>query len=342
MTTTRREFIAAAGSLVAASPFIGLRAAHAAGTKLNVGILSLTSHAPAIIAKGKGYFAEAGLDVTFVSFQAAQPMAVAIASGDVDFGMTAITGGLVSLADKNAVRIIGGALQETPGIEGQKILASKKAHDAGLTKPELLKGHSFGTTTAGASFNYMADMIAKKAGFPASDIRMVPLQKVPAVIAALKTGQIDAWSIVPNIADALTRGKDVVEIGKIADYIPDYQVTTVFTSAKNADGKPELVKAYLAALSKGIDDYNAALVHKTASPAEVDAIVKMIHQHVYTSMPIEKAAPAIRAGAMLINPGCQLKLSSVQSQLDWLKGMHMAPAGVTMEKLVNTSYVKTF
>jgi NitT/TauT family transport system substrate-binding protein len=314
----------------------------AAGDKIRVGILALTSHSPAMIAKAKGYFKDQGFETEFVVFQAAQPMAVAIASGDIDFAMTAISGGLVSLAQKGAVKIIGGALQEVPGIEGQKILASKKAHDAGLKAPADLKGHSFGVTTAGSSFNYMGDMIAKKSGFPASDIRFVPLQKVPVIIAALKSGQIDAWSIVPNIADALTKGPDVVEIGKISDYIPNYQVTTVFTSAENADHKPEIVKRYLAALSKGIDDYNNALVYKKMPEAEVQKIVEIIHQYVYANQPIAKAGPRIRHGAMLVNPGARMNIASIKDQLEWLQGAHMAPADATMDMLVKTGYVETF
>ncbi|GHE06134.1 ABC transporter substrate-binding protein [Defluviimonas sp. 20V17] len=340
MTTTNRRAVLAGLGAATAAPFILPRRARAAGTPIKVGILHFTSHAPAMIAKARGYFADQGFDVSFVGFQAAQPMAVAIASGDVDFGMTAISGGLVSLAQKGAVKIIGGALQEHKGIEGQKILASKKAYDAGLKTPEDLKGHSFGLTSAGSSFNYMADMIARKAGFPSSDIRFVPLQKVPAIIASLKSGQIDAWSIVPNIADALAKGGSVVEIGKISDYIPDYQVTTVFTSAKNADHKPEVVKRYLAALSKGIDDYNNALVYKKADAKEVDEVVKIIHEYVYSSMPLEKAAPRIQHGAMLVNPGAAITMSSVRSQLEWLQGANMAPKDVTMDQLVKSGYVK--
>jgi len=312
-----------------------------AADKINVGILSLTSHSPSIIAEAKGYFDEQELDVEFVSFQAAQPMAVAIASGDVDFGMTAISGGLLSLADKGVVKIIGGALQETPDVEGQKILASKAAHDDGVKTPADLKGRSFGITTTGSSFHYMAHKIADKEGFDRSEIKVKPLQKVPAVIASLKSGQIDAWSIVPNIAGALTKGPEVVEIGKVSDYIDNYQVTTVFTSTSNVEEKPELVKRFLAALSKGIADYNAALVDKSMSEEETAEIVKAIHQYVYSDQPIDKADPRIRAGAMRINEGAALSMASVEDQLEWFKSEGLAPEGVTMEKLVDTSFVET-
>src|SRR5690606_38135023 len=105
----------------------------ASAEPVKVGILSLTSHSPSIIAEGKGYFTDERIEIEFVPFQAAQPMSVAIASGDVDFGLTAMTAGLVSLAERGAVKIIGGAMAEDPAIEGHKILVSKAAYEAGVT-----------------------------------------------------------------------------------------------------------------------------------------------------------------------------------------------------------------
>ena len=335
----RRTFGALA---LAAGTFLAAATTASAADKIKVGILSLTSHAPSIIAEGKGYFDEQNLDVDFVMFQAAQPMAVAIASGDVDFGMTAMSGGLVSLAEKGVVRIIGGALQETPEVEGQKILVSKAAYDAGVTSPDKLKGRSFGITTTGSSFHYMAHKIADKAGFARTDLQLKPLQKVPAVIASLKSGQIDAWSIVPNIAGALTKGPEVVEIGKVSDYIDNYQVTTVFTSTANTKDKADLVKRFLAGLSKGMADYNAALVDKSMSAEETTAIVAMIHKYVYNDRPIEKADPAIRAGAMRMNENAKLNLESIEDQLEWFKSEKMVPETASMDNLVDTSFVETF
>jgi len=49
-------------------------------------VLRLSSSAPVFIAQDKGYFREAGLDIELKFFDAAQPIAVATTSGDVDFG----------------------------------------------------------------------------------------------------------------------------------------------------------------------------------------------------------------------------------------------------------------
>ncbi len=49
----------------------------------------------------------------------------------------------------------------------------------------------------------------------------------------------------------------------------------------------------------------------------------------------------IRAGAMRIAPDARLNLASVKDQLEWFHAEKMVPADVTMEKLVDSSFVKT-
>ena len=336
LSITRRTF----GALAAATMLMGAGAASAEPVK--IGILSLTSHSPSIIAEGKGYYEEAGLEVEFVPFQAAQPMAVAIASGDVDFGLTAMTAGLVSLAERGAVKIIGGAMAEAEGVEGHKILVSKATHEAGVTTPAGLEGKRFGITTAGSSFHYMAHKIADGEGFERSSMEMVPLSGVPAVIASLRSGQIDAWSIQPNIADGLIASGDVFEVGRIDDYVDTYQVTTLFTSNELIANNRELVESFVAAFSKGVADYNAAFVDKTMSEDESGEMVAMIHEWVYTDRPLEDADAAIRAGAMRMNEGAKLNVASIEDQLEWFKSENLVPQEASIENLVDTSFVETF
>jgi NitT/TauT family transport system substrate-binding protein len=314
----------------------------AASDKVTVGALRFTSHAGTFVGYERGYFKEQGLDVDIKFFQAAQPVAVAIASGDVDFGIGPISGGLINLANKGAIKVIGGVLHEEAGIDGQLILASKKAYDAGLTSPAALKGKTFGITQAGSSFHYMAHKIADKEGIARSDIKVKPLQKVGIIVGSLKTGQIDAWSIVPHIAKALAKGPSVKVIGKVSDYIPDYQVTTVFTSAKNAAEKKDLVKRFLTAFAKGADDFNAALVDKTAGQAAADDMVKLIHKYVYANRPYEKAAPSIRNGAMRINKNAKLNITSIKDQLAWFQSENLVSKNISIDTLVDGSFVELY
>ncbi len=311
--------------------------ARAANTKINVGALRFTSHSASFVAFERGYFSDEGLDVEFKFFQAAQPMAVAIASGDADYAVTAISGGLISLAEKGAAKVIGGALSEEKGIDGQKIIVSDAAFTAGLDSPSKLDGKSWAVTQSGSSFHYMGSKVAAKEGV---SLKFKPLQKVGAIIGAMKSGQVDAWSIVPHIAKPLSKGGAVHIIGDVADYLPDYQVTTVFTSAENAANKRDQTEAFLRAFSKGAADFNAALVDKTAGDAAAEDMVKLIHKYVYADRPYEKAKPSIVNGAMRINEGAAMNAASVKDQLEWFKAEKLVKDSITFETLVDGSYVK--
>jgi NitT/TauT family transport system substrate-binding protein len=329
---TRRGALGLVGA-AAALPILSSPAL--AQAKLNVGALRFTSHAASFVAFERGYFEAEGLNVEFKFFQAAQPMAVAIAAGDADYGVTAISGGLVSLAEKGAAKVIGGALSEEAGIDGQKILASNAAYDSGLTSPAMLDGRSYAISQAGSSFHYMGSKISAAEGV---SVNFKPLQKVGAIIGALKSGQVDAWSIVPHIAKGLAGSGAVKIIGNVADYIPNYQVTTVFTSASNAANERGQTEAFLRAFSKGADDYNAALVDKSAGDEAATEMVRLIHKYVYVDRPFEKAEGPIRAGAMRINKNAALNMASVNDQLNWFKSEKLIKDSITADTLVDPSY----
>ncbi len=320
--------LGAAAASALASPAI------ASGRKVKVGALRFTSHSGSFIGFERGYFADAGLDVEFEFFQAAQPMAVAIASGDIDYAVTAVSGGLVSLAQKGAIKVIGGGLSEEAGIDGQKFLASKAAYDGGVKTPKDLDGKKFAVTQSGSSFHYMGSKMAAAEGI---ELRFTPLQKVGAIIGAMKSGQVDGWSIVPHIAKPLAGAGAWHIIGNVSDYLPDYQVTTVFTSAKNASDERGLTESFLKGYGQGVDDYAAAMIDKSA---DQDAMVDLIHKYVYTDRPREKAAPSIINGTMRLNAGAALNLASLKDQLDWFQAEGLVDSDIALDQLVDTSYVE--
>lgn len=304
--------------------------------KITVGALRFTSHAPTFVALERGYFKEEGLDVELKFFQAAQPMAVGVAAKDIDYAVTALSGGLISLAEKQAVKVIGGALTEDKAIDGNQILVANRVYDAGITSAKQLDGKVWAVTQTGSSFHYMGSQIAQKEGIT---LKYKPLQKVGAIIGAIKSAQVDSWSVVPHIAKMLDQSKGAKIIGKVADYIPDYQVTVVFTSAHHAANDADLTRAFLRAYAKGAADYNAALVDKTAGEAEAEAMVKLIHGYVYSDRPYEKAAPSIRNGAMRINADASLNVANVKAQIEWFKSEKLVNSSVTYETVVDTNYI---
>ena len=102
-----------------------------AADAVKVGVLRFVSSGGLFLAKENGYFVAEGLDVDLVFFEAAQPIAVAVASGDVSFGITGITGGSLNLAGKGALKIVASQGAERKGYKGNAILVSNEAYARG-------------------------------------------------------------------------------------------------------------------------------------------------------------------------------------------------------------------
>src|SRR5438309_10209006 len=112
MGLTRRMF--GIGASTALTALMSVPALARDRPKVRVGVLRLASSGNVFIAADRGYFRDAGLVVELKFFDAAQPIAVATASGDVDIGVTAFTGGLFNLAGKGVVSIIAGQSRDVP------------------------------------------------------------------------------------------------------------------------------------------------------------------------------------------------------------------------------------
>lgn len=340
MDTTRRRI---AGGLLALAGMVAAPAMSFAADmdKVTLGALRFVSHGAGFVAFEKGYFEEEGIDLSIEFFQAAQPIAVATAGGDVDFGVTGVTGGLMNLAEKDALRIVGGVLHETKGTDGMMVLASNQAYEAGLTSMEDLPGHSVSMTQVGSTFHYMTHLIAEHEGWSMDDFKMVPLQKVGAMVAAIKSGQTDVMIMVPHIGKALVKGGAVQQIGWLND-VAEYQISTMITSVDNIENNRDLVERFIRAYARGIADMHDVMLNPEADPADVEAMTKMIHKYVYTDRPYEKAAPTIQAGVMFLNKDAALNKTSVEQQMEWFVSEGLVDSDLSVDQLVDSSFVETY
>ena len=77
-----------------------------AAERVRVGILKLTSSAPIFIGVEKGFNQEQGVDVGLTFFQAAAPIATALAAGQIHVGATGLTAALYNI-------VLGGEMKAT-------------------------------------------------------------------------------------------------------------------------------------------------------------------------------------------------------------------------------------
>src|SRR6201747_1343822 len=229
--------------------------AHAQETlKAKLGVLRLSSSSPVFIAQDKGYFREAGLEIELKFFDAAQPIAVATTSGDIDFGITAFTAGLYNLAAKGTLKVIGGMNREKAGYPLIGYFASNNAYAAGLKTPKDLAGKRIAVTQTGSSFHYSLGLLADKYGLKLSDMKVLPLQSLSNAAAALKGETVDAALLPVSTARTLMDDGGAKLLGWVGDETP-WQLGAVFASPKTLTNKA-LVTKLLAALARADREYH--------------------------------------------------------------------------------------
>lgn len=317
--------------LAAAAAALTPNAAQAQSRKLRVGVLRLASSGPVFIAQDTGFFKDTGLDVELVFFGAAQPIAVAAASGDIDIGVTAFTAGLFNLAGKGAISIIAGQSREVPGFPLDAFLATTKPNGDGLQKPQDIRGKRIGITQVGSSFHFASGLVAEKYGFPISEVRFVPLQSMANIVSALQGGSVDGAVLPATVASGAISSGAARLLGWGGDEAP-WQIGAAFASAK-VKGDEKLIADFLAAYRRGCRAYHDKLDTKGAPDAERTPLLEIIAH--YTNQKPDQVAATLA----FVEPDAKLDLPNVAHQIEWYRAQGFVDKGFGLDQIVDKRFV---
>ena len=311
--------IRARGGIAAFLLLAILFAVPAQAEPLKIGVLRSIGSVLAFVAQDKNYFAAEGFTAELVFFDSAQPISVAVASGDIDVGVSGLTGSLYSLGGQGVLRIIGGGAREVPGFKLQAYVASNKAYEAGLRHFKDFPGHSFGTSQIGAPGHYSLVLIAEKYGFDMGKVRVLPLQSIPNIISAIAGGQAD-FAILPGVAAVppVDRG-DAKMIGWAGEESP-YQLGAAFVAAKTIGERPAVVPRFLSAYRKAARDYHDAFADASETRRdgpEAPALLAIIAKS--TGVTVEQA----KLGIAWIDREERLDVKDILRQIAWYKSQGM-------------------
>ena len=301
-----------------------------APVKVSVGILKLTSSAPIFIGLEKGFFKEQGIEIEPQWFDAAHPIAVATASNKVQVGATGITASLFNMvAGGQNLSIVADKGREQKGYSSSAVLMRTDLWEGGAKKIEDLKGKRVGITQTGSTFHYMLGRLLETKGLKLSDVEIVPLGKLSAVMAALQGKQVDAAILnEPNITkmEKAGHGRVVVQVGDAMDY----QTSAIFFApdfVKNKDAAVRFLAAYIKATRYY---YDAVLKQKDGKPApgaNYEEVVGIVAK--FTGAPVAD----IKAGLPYMDRDGKLLATDIQTQIDWYFNHKM------IEKQLNSSQV---
>jgi len=307
------------------------------GVPVKVGVLKLTSSTPIFVGVEKGFFREFGVEPELVYFQAAAPIATALAAGQLDVGATGLTAALYNIVlGGEKLWIVADKGREWPGYPLVAIVVQKELWDGGLRSIKDLKGKRIGVTQLGSTFHYHLGHILEKDGLHLSDVKIVPLQAMPATMEALKGKQVDAILVpqpFPGAAEAQGFGKIMAWAG---DLYP-WQIAAVFYSQKLAVDRERAV-AFMKGYVKASRYYfDAALVQRDGRAAHgehYDEVVGITAK--YTGARPE----IIKQGFPFQDRNGRLLVTDIERQMAWWTANGFMKKTLPLKSIVDTSFVE--
>lgn len=212
-----------------------------------------TNHTGIYVAKEKGYFKEAGLDVEIV-----QPpedgAEVLVGSGKAQFGVSFQDTMMPAVVGDDAlpIRAVAAVLQHnTSGIVSRK--------GEGIKRPKGLEGKKYATWNQDIEKAILKQVVEKEKG-NFSKVKMIP-STVTDEVSALKSKKVDAIWIYYGWAGIATEvaGLDTDYFAfKDIDPVFDYYTPVIIGNSDWMKKNPETAKAFLSAAKKG---YEYAIEH---------------------------------------------------------------------------------
>ncbi|MEV4316731.1 ABC transporter substrate-binding protein [Actinocrispum sp. NPDC049592] len=266
----------------------------------------------AYVALDKGYFTDAGIDVTITPGTATVDVLKLVAGGRADFGVGDFTATAITVA-KEKLPVTAVAMVHQKSLAAIVTLA-----DRGISKPTDLQGKQIGDQP-GSTNQLMFPVYAKAAGIDPNQVKFVP-SAPPALPQLLASGQVDAigqFVVGTPLIEKAAQGRKTFVL-PYGDLIPELYGNALVTSKDLAAKNPELVKRFRDALLKGLrysidhPDETGQILREyqpTQDPAVAAAEVKLMAPYVRpvgvidelrvsTTIQLLISAEAIRAGSV--------------------------------------------
>ncbi len=300
-------------------------------------MLKLTSSAPLFIGVEKGFFKEFGVEPELVFFQAAAPIATALAAGQVDVGATGLTAALYNIVlGGEKIWVVADKGREWPGYPLTAIVVRKELYDGGLRGVTDLKGKRIGITQLGSTFHYHLGNVLEKHGLTLNDVKIVPLQAMGAAMEALKGRQVDAIMLpqpFPGTAEAQGFGRILAWGG---DLFP-WQIAAVFYAKKFAADRDRAV-SFMKGYAKSSRYYHdAVLVQKDGRVVQgkrYDEVVAITAK--YTGAKPE----VIRLGFPYQDRNGRLLTQDLARQIDWWVKHGFMKSPLSLSDVVDTRFLE--
>ncbi|HWP28638.1 MAG TPA: ABC transporter substrate-binding protein [Chloroflexota bacterium] len=211
---------------------------------------SAIAYAPVYIAEARGYYREQGLTLEFENFAGGADALPALARGDFDLNLGAISAGTFHAIERGLDIKIVAPMGILPLRDSAlPLLVRKDLVDSGtVTTVGDLRGRRVAVNTRGAIVEYLLTKVLEREGLTIRDVEEVTLP-FPDHATAFASGAIDASiTAEPFATRALSQG---VASKFIAEIAPGRMTTVVMYSGRFIRERPEVARRWMVATMRG-------------------------------------------------------------------------------------------
>ncbi|MEU4601458.1 ABC transporter substrate-binding protein [Kribbella sp. NPDC023972] len=201
----------------------------------------------AYVALEKGYFKDAGFDVTINPGSGTVDVMKLVAGGQADYGIGDFTATVITLG-KQKLPVT------TVGMIHQRSLAAIVALEGGgITKPQDLVGKRIGDQP-GSTNQVMFPVYAKAVGIDPESVTFVPSPPpaLPTLLASNKVNGIGQFVVGLPLVEGVAKKKAIAL--PYGEKLPDLYGNAIITRSDLAKDHPDQVKKFTEALLKGLQD----------------------------------------------------------------------------------------
>lgn len=275
------------------------------------------------VAKEKGFFRDAGLDVDIQLGAGTDKNLGLLAANKVQFAHLDFAGALITAGTKpgSDFRMIAAVNQHT-------LVSVVTVEGYGITSPKDLTGKKL-AAAPGSVNQKLFPAYARLAGIDAKTITWVnlPPPQLPPNLAKHSVDGISTYLLrQPDVEKAAGKKPFVLPYG---DYLSDLYGGALITNASTLKDKPEQAKAFRDALMKGLE-------YAIAHPEEGGQIIHKYQQA--TDAQVATAELKLMQPYSAATPMGVIDQSRITKSIALVQSLGLIPAGLTPEKLVDFGF----
>lgn len=213
-------------------------------TKVTAGVIPIVDSAPIWLGKSKGFFEDEGLDLDIQTGSGGGALLPGVVAGSYDFAMGTTVSVMLARDKALDIEFVSNEATTAGAPKSQAVVVPK---DSPIKTAADLAGKTVSVLALNSTVDVTIRAMVDEDGGDSATVKFVEIPP-PSTQAAVESKQVDAgWMLSPFLEMAVANGDRVITYN-FSEFSPNFTLSGYFTMTETVKNKPDMVKAFAAAL----------------------------------------------------------------------------------------------